>query len=144
MVELPASAVALIESGAHANLATINPDGTPQLSLVWATIEDGEICVASLTHRQKLANVRRDPRVALSFESTEKDDGAGLAHYLVVRGSARLTEGGGPALLRRIAPRYLEPGVKFPRGDDPPEGWIMRIRPESWRGHGPWGAGPIV
>ncbi len=142
MVELPASAVALIESGAHAHLATINPDGTPQLSLVWATIEDGEICVASLTHRQKLANVRRDPRVAVSFESKETDDGAGLAYYLFVRGRARLTEGGAPTLLRRIAPRYLEPGVKFPRGDDSPEGWIMRIAPESWRGYGPWGAGP--
>jgi PPOX class probable F420-dependent enzyme len=142
VVELPESAKELIESGAHAHLATINADGTPQLSMVWTAIEDGEICIASLTPRQKLANVRRDPRVALSFESPERDDGQGLTHYLVVRGRARLTEGGGPELIRRIAPRYLEPGVKFPRGDDPPEGWVMRIAPESWRGHGPWGAGP--
>jgi PPOX class probable F420-dependent enzyme len=142
VVELPRSAKDLIESGAHAHLATINADGTPQLSMVWAALEDGEICIASLTPRQKLLNVRRDPRVAVSFQSTEHDDGQGLAYYLVVRGLARLTEGGGPALLRRIAPRYLEPGVKFPRGDDPPEGWIMRIAPESWRGHGPWGSGP--
>ena len=142
MVELPASAIELITSGAHAHLATINADGTPQLSLVWADVEDGEICIASLTPRQKLTNVRRDPRVALSFQSSEHDDGQGLTHYLVVRGKARITEGGGPALLRRIAHRYLEPGVKFPRGDDPPEGWIMRIAPESWRGHGPWGSGP--
>jgi PPOX class probable F420-dependent enzyme len=142
VVELPRSAKDLIESGAHAHLATINADGTPQLSMVWAALEDGEICIASLTPRQKLLNVRRDPRVAVSFQSTGHDDGQGLAYYLVVRGLARLTEGGGPALLRRIAPRYLEPGVKFPRGDDPPEGWIMRIAPESWRGHGPWGSGP--
>jgi PPOX class probable F420-dependent enzyme len=142
VVELPESAKELIESGAHAHLATINADGTPQLSMVWTAIEDGEICIASLTPRQKLANVRRDPRVALAFESPERDDGQGLTHYLVVRGRARLTEGGGPELVRRIAPRYLEPGVKFPRGDTPPEGWIMRIAPESWRGHGPWGSGP--
>jgi PPOX class probable F420-dependent enzyme len=142
MVELPASAIDLIESGAHAHLATINPDGTPQVSLVWSAIEDGEICVASLTPRQKLTNVRRDARVALSYQSPQHDDGHGLAHYLVVRGTARITAGGGPEFLRRIAPRYLEPGVKFPRGDDPPEGWLMRIAPEAWRGHGPWGAGP--
>jgi PPOX class probable F420-dependent enzyme len=141
LVELPESARELIESGAHAHLATINPDGTPQLSMVWSAIEDGEICIASLTPRQKLTNVRRDPRVSVSYQSTQHDDGQGLTHYLVVRGTARITEGGGPALLRRIAPRYLEPGVKFPRGDDPPEGWIMRIAPESWRGHGPWGSG---
>jgi PPOX class probable F420-dependent enzyme len=142
MVELPESARELIESGAHAHLATINADATPQLSMVWSTIEDGEICIASLTPRQKLANARRDPRVAISYQSDVHDDGQGLTHYLVVRGRARITEGGGPALLRRIASRYLEPGVQCPRGDDPPEGWIMRIAPESWRGHGPWGAGP--
>ncbi len=141
-VQLPPSAVELIESGAHAHLATINPDGTPQLSMVWAALEDGELCIASLTPRQKLTNVRRDPRVALSFQSPTVDDGQGLTHYLVVRGRARITEGGGPAFLRRIAPRFLQPGVKFPRGDDPPEGWIMRIAVESWRGHGPWGSGP--
>jgi PPOX class probable F420-dependent enzyme len=142
VVELPESARELIESGAHAHLATINADGTPQLSMVWSAIEDDEICIASLTPRQKLANVRRDPRVAISYQAAEHDDGQGLTHYLVVRGQARITEGGGPALLRRIASRYLEPGVKFPRGDDPPEGWIMRVAPESWRGHGPWGSGP--
>jgi PPOX class probable F420-dependent enzyme len=142
VIELPESAQALIESGVHAHLATINADGTPQLSMVWSAIEDGEICIASLTPRQKLTNVQRDPRVAISYQSAEHDDGQGLTHYLVVRGTARITEGGGPALLRRIAARYLEPGVKFPRGDDPPEGWIMRVAPESWRGHGPWGSGP--
>jgi PPOX class probable F420-dependent enzyme len=142
MIELPATAQELIESGAHAHLATVNADGTPQLSMVWSTIEEGEICVASLTPRQKLANVERDPRVALSYQSTVRDDGQGLTYYLVVRGVARLTEGGGPELLRRIAPRYIAPGVKFPRGDDPPDGWIMRIAPVSWRGHGPWGSGP--
>lgn len=142
MIVLPESAQELIESGVHAHLATINPDGSPQLSMVWTTIENGEICVASLTDRQKLRNVRRDPRVSLSYESPERDDQQGLHYYLVVSGTARFTEGGGPALLRRIAPRYLEPGVKFPRGDNPPEGWIMRIAPERWRGYGPWGAGP--
>jgi hypothetical protein len=74
----------------------------------------------------------------VSFESPERDDGQGLAFHLIVRGKARVTEGGAPEFLRRIAPRYLEPGVKFPRGDDPPKGWIMRIRPTGWRGYGPW------
>jgi len=142
VVELPESAKELIESGAHAHLATINADGTPQLSMVWSAIEDGEICIASLTPRQKLVNVRRDPRVAISYQSSVRDDGQGLTYYLVVRGRARITEGGGPEFLRHIASRYLDPDVRFPRGDDPPEGWIMRVAPESWRGHGPWGSGP--
>jgi PPOX class probable F420-dependent enzyme len=137
MADLPQSAKDLIASGVHAHVATINPDGTPQLTMVWAAVEDGEICVASLTPRQKLRNVERDARVSVAFESPERD-ALGLRHYLVVHGRARVTEGGAPAFLRRLAPIYLGPDVKFPRGDNPPEGWIMRIEPERWLGHGPW------
>jgi hypothetical protein len=110
--------------------------------MVWSTIEDGEICIASLTRhtRQKLSNVRRDPRVTLSYQSSERDE-VGMSYNIVIYGTARLTEGGGPALLRRIAPRYLNPDVEFPR-PGAAEGWIMRIAPERWYGYGPWGSGP--
>jgi PPOX class probable F420-dependent enzyme len=143
MARLPESAIALIESGAHGHLVTINPDGSPQISMVWVGVEDDELAVASLTPRQKLKNVRRDPRVALAFESPDSDTGqergsGGLRFYLAVNGTARVTEGGGPALLQKLARVYLGPDVKFPRGDDPPEGWIMRITPERWHGYGPW------
>jgi PPOX class probable F420-dependent enzyme len=139
MIELPDSAVQLIESGVHAHLATVNPDGSPQISMVWSAVEDGEICIASLTPRRKLENVRQNPAVSVLYESPERDTMQGLTFHLVVKGSARITEGGATAFLRRIGPRYLEPGVKFPRGDNPPEqGWIMRIAPERVLGYGPW------
>jgi PPOX class probable F420-dependent enzyme len=143
VVELPDAARQLIEAGTYAHLSTINPNGSPQVSMVWSTIEDGEVCVASLTRttRQKLRNVRRDPRVAISYQSFERD-AMGMAYYLVVHGRARLTEGGAPELLKRIAPRFLYPDVAFPRGDDPPRGFVMRIEPTRWRGYGPWGDGP--
>lgn len=134
---LPASAQALIESSASAHLVTINPDGSPQVSLVWAGIEDGEICIGSITPRQKLRNVRRDARVAISWESSERD-ALGLSLYLVVNGTARITEGGAPELVSDLARRRLPPGTVFPRGTDHPPGWIMRVRPDRWRGYGPW------
>jgi PPOX class probable F420-dependent enzyme len=137
MAKLPESAVALIESGRHGHLVTINADGSPQVSMVWVGIEHDELCIASLTPRKKLENVRRDPRVAVSFEAAEAD-GESLLPYLTVLGTARVTEGGGPALLQRLAQVYLGPGVKFPPGENPPEGWIMRIEPQRWHGHGPW------
>jgi PPOX class probable F420-dependent enzyme len=137
VARLPDSAIALIESGAHAHLVTVDPDGAPQVSLVWVGVEGDELLVASLALRRKIQNVRRDPRVALSFEGTGADE-RGLLPYLAVNGTARVTEGGGPALLQRLAHVYLGPGVTFPPGDDPPEGWIMRITPERWHGHGPW------
>jgi len=141
-VQLPKPAIQLINSGVHAHLATLGRNGAPQLSMVWSAWIDGEICVASLTPRQKLRNVSRDPRVALSYESGETDAEQGLRYYLVVEGRARVTEGGAPELLRTLAGRYLAPGTKFPRGDDPPAGWIMRISPTRWRGYGPWESGP--
>jgi PPOX class probable F420-dependent enzyme len=143
MAALPESALDLIRSGAHGHLVTINPDGSPQLSMVWVAVEAGELCVAALTWRKKRRNIQRDPRVAISFESPDHDaagerGSGGLRLYLAVTGTARVTEGGGPALLRTLAPRYLGPGVKFPPGDNPPEGWIIRIVPERWHGYGPW------
>ena len=61
----------------------------------------------------------------------------GLRYYLAVRGTARVTEGGAPELLKRLGAVYLGPEVKFPPGDNPPAGWIMRIVPDSWHGYGP-------
>jgi PPOX class probable F420-dependent enzyme len=143
MVELPEPAQALIESGVYAHLTTINPNGSPQMSMVWSTMVDGEICIGSLTRttRQKLRNVQRDPRVAISYQSPERD-AIGMNYYLVVHGRARLTEGGALELLTRIAPRYVYPDAKFPRGDDPPAGIVMHVEPVRWRGYGPWGEGP--
>jgi PPOX class probable F420-dependent enzyme len=100
----------VIESGALAHLATIDPDGCPQVSCVWVGIEDGEIVFASLGPRRKLDNIARDPRVTLSIEGEGTND-LGLRQYLVVHGRARITEGGGPELLQRLARVYLGEGV---------------------------------
>jgi hypothetical protein len=50
-----------------------------------------------------------------------------------------VTEGGAPALLRDLAQRYIGPGTEFPPMPDPPEGYVIRIRPTKVRGMGPWG-----
>jgi PPOX class probable F420-dependent enzyme len=137
LTELPDEARAILESDALAHLVTINEDGSPQVSLVWVGLENGELAFASLGPRRKLDNNRRDPRVVLSFEGTEMT-GLGLKEYLVVHGRARLEEGGGPELLQRLAHTYLGPGVKFPPMDDPPPGVVVRIAIERLGGVGPW------
>jgi PPOX class probable F420-dependent enzyme len=137
-VELPESARAILESGQLAHLVTLNADGTPQVSCVWIGVEDGEIVSAHLSGAQhKLRNVRRNPRVALSVEGTDLQ-APGLKQYLVVHGTARITEGGAPELLQRLAYRYLGPDVKFPAMADPPPGYVIRIAPERLGGVGPW------
>jgi PPOX class probable F420-dependent enzyme len=136
-VELPESARELLESGALAHLVTLNRDGSPQLSCVWVGLEDGEIVSGHLGVRQKLRNVVRDPRVALSVEGTVVQP-PGLKQYLVIHGRARITDGGAADLLQRLAHVYLGPDVKFPPMHDPPPGQVLRITPERIGGVGPW------
>ena len=63
---------------------------------------------------------------------------AGLKEYLVVYGRARVTEGGAPELLQRLAHVYLGSDVVFPPMPDPPPGYVTRIAVERIGGVGPW------
>jgi PPOX class probable F420-dependent enzyme len=136
-VLIPEPARDLIESEALAHLVTLEPDGRPQVSCVWVGLEDGDIVFASLGERRKLDNIRRDPRVCLSIEGTAIN-AMGLREYLVVHGTARIEEGGGPELLQRLAYTYIGPDVTFPPMEDPPPGVVVHIVPERLGGVGPW------
>jgi PPOX class probable F420-dependent enzyme len=138
MAPLPAEARELIESGALAHLVTLNPDGSPQVTCIWVGLDGDELVSGHLSGEQrKLRNVRRDPRVTLSLEGTRIHP-PGLKEYLVVRGRARLEEGGAAELLQRLARVYLGPDVVFPSMDEPPPGYTMRIAVERVGGVGPW------
>jgi PPOX class probable F420-dependent enzyme len=140
MSVIPESARTVLESDALAHLVTLNPDGTPQVSIVWVGLEGDDIVSAHLREQQKLRNIRRDPRVALSLE-TGVTNAMGLREYLVVHGRATIEEGGGPELLQRLAHTYLGPDVTFPPMPDPPPGFRLRIAVERLGGIGPWAQG---
>ena len=107
------------------------------MTLAWFDVDVDELVFATLSNQRKLDNLRRDPRVTVSFES-DTSPAAGLRPYLVVRGQASVTEGGAPALLQDLAHRYLGPDVTFPPMPDPPDGYVTRIAVESLGGVGPW------
>jgi PPOX class probable F420-dependent enzyme len=137
MAALPESVRALIESGRLAHLVTIEPDGRPQVSIVWVGLDGDELVAGHLPEHRKVRNVRRDPRVALSIEAGTRN-AMGLDEYVVIHGRARITEGGAPELLQRLAHVYLGPHVKFPPMDNPPPGYITHIAVERIGGVGPW------
>ena len=134
---IPEPVRAIIESGRVAHLATINSDGSPQMSCVWVGIEGDDVVLGHLGGGQKVRNLRRDPRVTFTIETDHLNE-IGLLEYLVVHGRARVTEGGAAALLQRLAHVYLGPDVKFPPMPDPPPGVIVRITPGRYGGVGPW------
>ena len=134
---LPESARRVLEGPGLAHLVTLEPDGRPQVSIVWVGLDGDEIVAGHLAEHRKVRNMRRDPRVALSVQAGTRN-AIGLDEYLVVHGRARITEGGAAELLARLAQVYLGPGVKFPPMDDPPPGYITHIAVERIGGVGPW------
>jgi PPOX class probable F420-dependent enzyme len=71
MAELTQSARKKIEDANFGYLATVMPDGSPQVSPVWVDLEDGHIVVNTAQGRVKERNVRRDPRVAISVANKD-------------------------------------------------------------------------
>jgi PPOX class probable F420-dependent enzyme len=135
---IPESVRALIATGPNAHLTTLNADGSPEVTVVWVGIDNDELVIGHMGVWQKVKNVRRDPRVALSMLARGKNP-IGLQQYLVVYGKARITEGGAPVLLQRLAHIYLGPNVEFPPASDRNKpGYITRITPERFTGVGPW------
>jgi PPOX class probable F420-dependent enzyme len=130
----------LIGEGADATLVTINPDGGPQVSVVWVALEstpDGdELVTAHLAEHKKVRNVRKDPRVAVTIVALDKA-GQGMRPYLSITGTARIVEGGAPDLLTRLNPVLGDPNTKFPPDGAPP-GFLTRIRIDKVGGIGPW------
>ncbi len=127
----------LIGNGADATLVTLNPDGSPQVSLVWVALRstpDGdELVTGHLGEHKKVRNIRRDPRVAVTIASPG-DLGKTLRPYLAIDGTARIEEGGAPELLTTLSGELLDPNV-FPPKDAPP-GFVTHVRIDKVGGVG--------
>jgi PPOX class probable F420-dependent enzyme len=136
-VRVPDEARRILESDSLAHVTTIDPDGRPQTTLAWVGLEGDEIVFATLPDQRKLRNLRRDPRITISIQ-TERVTPYGLHEYLVIYGTARVTDGGGPEVLQRLAHTYLGPDVTFPPMPDPPPGFVTRVTVDRLGGVGPW------
>ena len=136
-MKIPQEIRALIEAGTLAHFVTLNRDGSPQVTLIWLGLDGDDLVAGHLDEHAKVKNVRRDPRVAVSLETSRKNS-MGLIEYAVLYGEAHIEEGGAPELLRRLAKVYMGPGVKFPPMENPPAGFVTRIRVIKVAGVGPW------
>ncbi|WP_045877259.1 PPOX class F420-dependent oxidoreductase [Pseudofrankia sp. DC12] len=140
MAALTDEARSVITGGNLGHLVTLNPDGSPQASVVWIGLDGDAIVTAHLAAYQKIRNIRRDPRVVLTIE-TGVLNAAGMTEYLIVHGKATVNEGGAPALLNRLAKVYLGPDATYPPMPNPPEGYVLSISVDRVGGIGPWTGG---
>jgi PPOX class probable F420-dependent enzyme len=106
-MELPALARELLDRQTFAVITTVNPDGSPQGSVIWAKRDGDEILFSTIRGRRKTRNLERDPRA--SFVAYDPAD---PYRYVEVRGTVTMTEAGGDALIDELCRAYQ--GVPWP------------------------------
>jgi PPOX class probable F420-dependent enzyme len=122
---IPAKYRDLFEKKAFASLATLMPDGSPQVTPVWVDVEGDLLIFNSAKGRQKDRNVRRDPRVALALVDPQNP-----YRYLEIRGRVvEITEQGAAAHIDKMAKKYLG-ADKYPYGQPGEVRVLYKVRPE--------------
>jgi PPOX class probable F420-dependent enzyme len=127
--EIPKEYAYLFEKAAFANLVTLMPDGSPQVSPVWIDRQDRCLLINSARGRLKDRNMRRDPRVALSVMDPDNP-----YRYLEIRGRVvEITEQGADLHIDRMAQKYLGQ-EKYPYRQPGEVRVLYRVEPEHVSG----------
>ena len=115
----------LLEGKNFGLLATLMPDGSPQITPIWVDVEDNFVLVNTATGRQKPLNINRDPRVAIIVSPTDNPYA-----YATIRGRVvEVTNEGARSHIDKLANKYLGED-KYPFGPPTEERLIVRIQPE--------------
>jgi PPOX class probable F420-dependent enzyme len=120
-VRLPEAVLAILDAPEFATLATIQPDGQPQLSVVWVARDGDDLLISTVAGRRKHLNLVRDPRATVLVYPK-----ANPYSYVEVRGTVTLTEEGGRALIDRLNVEYTG-GDRY-TGDDGSENVRVVVR----------------
>ncbi|MEU0000435.1 PPOX class F420-dependent oxidoreductase [Streptomyces microflavus] len=118
----------LLDTPVFANIATIQPDGSPQVSPVWVTRDGDDVLISTTVGRRKETNLRRDPRVTVVVQPADNPYA-----YAEIRGQAELTTEGGQELIDELSLKYTgKPYAEFNpnSGQDDPR-VVVRITPRK-------------
>ncbi|MFG3254406.1 PPOX class F420-dependent oxidoreductase [Streptomyces sp. NPDC048172] len=83
-------------------VATIQPDGSPQVSPVWVKRDGDDVLISTTVDRRKALNLKRDPRVTVMVEPADNP-----YTYAELRGTATLSTEGGQELIDELAQKYV-------------------------------------
>ena len=122
---IPEKYIDLFDKKAFANLATLNPDGTPQVTPVWVDYDGSHVLVNSARGRRKDKNMENNRAVALSIQDPDNP-----YRYLEVRGRVvEITEQGADQHIDKMAKKYM--GVdKYPLRQADEVRVVYKIKPE--------------
>jgi len=103
MATIPEKYQDILEKKAFAQLATVMPDGSPQVSPVWFEYDGKNILINSAKGRVKDVNMRRDPHVALGIQDPDNP-----YRHLSIRGRVvNITEEGADDHINKLAKKYI-------------------------------------
>lgn len=119
---LPDSARDLFNGKNFATVATLNPDGSPQASVVWVKADGDEVLFSTVKGRRKHRNIVRDPRVSIVVI-----DSADPYRYAEVRGTASIVDDKESQLIQELSRKYTGQDWVEPNPDS--ERVIIRITP---------------
>ena len=104
MAEIPEEARRILDKKALAHVATLNEDGSPQVTPVWIDTENGDVAINSAEGRLKPANLRRDQRVSISVTDPDDDYSA-----VLIQGRAKeITHEGADEHINALSKKYLD------------------------------------
>ncbi|MFJ6216809.1 PPOX class F420-dependent oxidoreductase [Streptomyces sp. NPDC092296] len=121
-VPLSDKAKELLDAKSFATVATLQPDGSPQLSVIWVKRDGDDVLFSTLQGRRKHLNIVKDPRVSLVINPPEAP-----YTYVEVRGEATLSTEGGRELIDELSHKYTGKDYGFDGPDDVRV--VVRIRP---------------
>jgi PPOX class probable F420-dependent enzyme len=110
-IQLSESALGLIDGRNYAVLATVNPDGSPQTSVMWVGRDGGDLLFSTVAGRAKHRNMLRDPRVSVTVI-----DAAHPENYVELRGRVSMTPDAGRRVDTALSWKYdgKDPGEDSP------------------------------
>jgi PPOX class probable F420-dependent enzyme len=121
----------LLEKPNFVAVATLAKDGSPAVNMVWADLEDNQIVLNSAEGRAWPANLRRDPRVAVTVVNQENP-----YEYAQIRGRlAGDTHDGADDHINKLAKKYLDKD-EYPFRQPGEQRVLFRIEPERVKLHG--------
>jgi PPOX class probable F420-dependent enzyme len=101
-IPLSDATLRLLDGRNYAVLATVNPDGSPQTSVMWVGRDGGDLLFSTVEGRVKHRNMLRDPRVSVSVI-----DSADPENYVELRGQVSMTPDVGRRFDTQLAWKYL-------------------------------------
>ncbi|MET1074721.1 MAG: PPOX class F420-dependent oxidoreductase [Umezawaea sp.] len=119
---------ALLDDKNFATIATINPDGSPQTSVVWIKRDGDDLLMSTVEGRKKDKNLRRDPRISVSVFDLQQP-----YSYIEVRGTATLTTEGGRELIDELSRKYR--GENYTADGPDAVRVVIRLTPDKITGY---------